>query len=248
MAARIILLERGMRPAAAATTTAVAGSLHSLGGGSTYHKSNAAKVQGYGESNGIGVQNYGAALSILGDAEIPQTPRHRQSSFSGLHVKNIDSSAGRSCPPDFRGDMPRDDGVPPGHHPNSKAQAFVYDACRRNGFNRHDVNLSGYTFHGDCRRQPKAMLDNFLYCGQPGHGDFHVGVGGWPRHSGTTPHAPSFGGNRLETRVFNGGREASKKAHASGSGDAAADHCVKGEAMRYLKPSSSKRHGRYFCG
>lgn len=246
MAARIILLERGMGPAA--TTTTAAGSSHGLGGRSTYDKSNAAEVQGYGKSNGIGLQNCGAALSISGDPEIPQTLRHGQPSFSGLHVQNTDSSARRPCPPDFGGDMPRDDGVPLGHHPNSKAQAFVYDACRRNGFNHHDLNWSGYTFHGNYRRQPKAMLDNFLCCGRPGHGGFNVGVGGWPRHSDTTPRAPSFGGNRLESRVFKGGREVGNKVHASGSGDAEANHCVKGEAIKDLKPFSLKRHERYFSG
>lgn len=240
MAARIVLLERGMDPAAAAA----AGSSRGLGGGSTHGKSKDSEVQGYGKSNGVGVQNYGAALSIVGDAEIPPTLQHGQSSFSGLHFKNADSSAGRPHPPGSGGYMPRNDGVPLRYHPDSRAQAFVYDACARNGFNRPDLNWSGYTFHGDYRRQPTAVLDNFLCGGQPGHGGFNLGVGGWPRNSGTTPCAPSFGGNGLKSHVFIGGREASSKGHASGSGDAAENHCVKGEGKRDLKPWALKRHGR----
>lgn len=235
MAARIILLERGMDPSAAA-----AGSSHGLGGGSTYGKGKDSEVQGYGKSNGVGVQNYGAAFSIVNDSEIPQTLQHGQSSFGGLHFKNADSSAGRSHPPAFGGYMPRNDGVPLRRHPDSRAQAFVYDACARNGFNRHDLDWSGYTFHGDYRRQPSAVLDNFLCGGQPGYGGFNLGVGGWPRNSGTTPRAPSFGGNGQKGRVFIGGREASSKGLASGSGDAAATPCVEGEGKRDLKAIGPK--------
>lgn len=226
MAARSILLERGKDPAAAA---AAAGSSHGLAGGSSYGKINGVGVQGYGKSNGVGVPNHGASLSIFGDKVIPQALRHKQSMFSGQQFTNTDSSAGRSCPPGLGGYLPRDDGVPLGHHPGPKAQAFVYDTCRRNGFNRHDLNWSGYTFHGDYGRQPTAVLDNVLCGGQPGHGGFNAGVGGWPGCSGTASRAPSFGGSGPKNCVFNGGRGTSGKGHASGSGGAAASHCAKGE-------------------
>lgn len=195
MAARILTLERGTAP------------VPNAGDSSRGMVERSSHVQ----NDGVGVQQgYSAARSILGETEVPHNPRHEQSSSGGLHAKSPNAFAGRSShPPGFGGySPPCDDGVGVlmkhhNHHPGPQAQAFVYDACRRNGLHRRGLNWSGYTIHGDYRRQqPAAVLDAFLSGGQRGHDGLNVEFGRWHGRRGTTPRAPSFDGSGLKPRLF----------------------------------------------